>query len=318
MQQEDALYPVEQGFAPAKPTDEFLHPVSSEADHTLSETSYFGFNVPEANIDCEIYHWFHPNLRVTSGGLMIFQGHKRLTTQADYFDYRNFLPYPDGDIGNIEFPTGIRIKVIKPLELIEITFRAPDGAAAFDLECRAIMPAAGRIDGTHFVQAMKCTGELTLRGTRHKIDSYFTRDRSYCLPRSEEPHAVGPLTWGAAVFGSNLAFHFVGADSDELTEQGVRWGYVWCDGTLRKLVRMRKRTLRSADGTTQSGAEIDLEDGEGALWRLRATCVALMPMPFWPNMVTNLGLMRYELADGRVGYGDFQDVQFGHFLRKMP
>ncbi|MFJ9390510.1 hypothetical protein ACIRON_16920 [Nocardioides sp. NPDC101246] len=316
--QRDALYPTEEGFVQPFPADELLHnDVPPDADFTLSETSYFGFNIPEAGIDCEIYAWFHPTLRVVSGGLMIFQGYKTVAGQADFLDYRNTMPYPDGDIDDVHYPTGVRIRVVEPLEHIEIQFESPDGQTKLDVTCRAIMPAAGRTDGRHFVQAMKCNGELLLRGERHVIDSYFTRDRSYLLPRAEVEHPVEPFSWAAGVFGDDLAFHVVGGDSEEMSPKAAHWGYIWRDGELRGLSQMRKKTLREADGIWPTSVEIDLVDSRGDTYEIRGTGRSLLPFPFWPNMITNLMFTRWEL-NGRVGHGDYQDIHFGHTLREIP
>ena len=312
----DRLYPGSRAIAPVQAEDEYLHRGESEGPE-LSETSFFGFNIPEAAIDCEIYHWFHPNLRMMSGGLMIFRGKKAYAAQADYLDYRNFMPWPQGDIDDVTYPTGVRIKVLKPLARFEISFRSPDGDTAFDFVSTAIMPPAGRGDGHHFVQAMHCEGELVLNGKRHCIDGFTTRDRSYGLLRSEAPHDAPPLAWGAAVFDRDLAFHFVGVDSEDLTAESIRWGYVWRDGRLWDIVRMRKNTERGGDGARPTGATIELEDGGGCRHLLTARALARLPMPFWPNMVTQLTLMEYRLPDGRTGHGDYQDVLFGHFLRTL-
>jgi hypothetical protein len=151
---------------------------------------------------------------------------------------------------------------------------------------------------------------------RHDVDSYFTRDRSYRTARPELGHPIAPQTWGAAVFGDDLAFHFVGADGDDLSASNLRWGYVWRDGELHAPVRMRKRTIRGDDGVRPVGSEIEIEESGGLRHVMRGTVVALLPMCFWPNMVTHLGLTRYEL-NGRTGYGDYQDIVFGQTLREV-
>jgi hypothetical protein len=312
-----ALYPTEEGFIQPQPRDELLHPVADSDDHTLSETSYFGFNVPEADISCEIYAWFHPTLKVMSGGVMIFQGYKSIVGQAEYLDYRNVLPYPHTDIDHVHYPCGVKIRVVDPLHHIHITFASPDGATSFAVDCTAIMPAAGRPDAKHFVQAMKCTGELHLDGYRYRIDSYFTRDRSYHLPRSEQPHPVGPTSWMAAVFGDGLAFHCVGSDSDQLSVDALRWGYVWTHGELRAVTAMRKVTHRLPGTIWPTGVELELADSQGNTYHLTGAGRAMLPMPFWPNMLTNLMLTRWE-HNQRIGHGDYQDIHFGHTLRHAP
>lgn len=313
--QSRALYPTEEGFLPATASDEFLHPdVPDDADFTLSETSYFGFNVPEADISCEIYAWFHPTLGLVSGGLMIFQGYKTLAGQAEYLDYRNVLPFGPGDIDDVQYASGVRVKVVKPLEEILIEFDAPQDETSFSVTYRAVMPPALRADGKHFVQVMKVTGELTLRGETHVVDSWFTRDRSFLLPRSEAPHPVDPISWTAIVFGDDLAFHVVGRDAATLDPGAADWGYVWRDGELRAVDAMRKTTTRDEGGVWPLSVEIELRDSHGDTYLLRGTGRAMLPFPFWPNMITNLMFTRWEL-DGRIGHGDYQDIHFGHSLR---
>jgi hypothetical protein len=315
-QPQESLYATREGFSEPTPEAESLHREAPDAHHALSETSYLGFNVPEAGIDCMVYHWFHPRLQVMSGGILLYQGYKAVAGQGEYVDYRNFLPYPD-QIGDIHYPTGIHVKVVEPLKALDIDFASRDGTVRFELACRAIMPVAERADRTHFVQAMRCEGELLLNGTRHAIDSFHTRDRSYSQIRPEDPYPIAPTTWGAAVFGEDLAFHFVGADSGELTEEHLRWGYVWNHGELRRPVRMRKHTMRADDRMTPIGATIELEDDAGEKYLLEGRGIANLPMSFWPNMMTHLMLTEYRLGD-RIGHGDYQDVQFGHWLRTVP
>lgn len=293
--------------------DELLHS-SEEEDYTLTETSYLGFNIPEAGINAEIYHWFHPVLGTASGGLLIWQGNKHQVAEADFIDYRNFMPYPTSDIADYIYPTGLRVQVIEPLSSLRITFGSADGTTTLDLVTEAIMPA-GRTDGKHFAQAMRNRGLLVLNGTHYEIDSYFTRDRSYGSPRPESAHFVSPLTWGAAVFDDDLAPHFVGHDTAANELDNLKWRCVWDGRDIIVLTRMRKTTVRRPDGVTPHAAEVELEDSAGRVFTLCGNGIASMPLSFWPNMVTTLVLMRYELSDGRVGFGDYQDIVFTDFLR---
>ena len=59
-------------FGEAQPQDEFYHGWGPEGD-SLTETWYWGFNIPEQAINCFIYCWCHPNLEVVTAGLIIYQ-----------------------------------------------------------------------------------------------------------------------------------------------------------------------------------------------------------------------------------------------------
>lgn len=302
-------------IAPA-PEDELLHAPADPADPTSSETSYFGFNIPERDLNCEIYHWFHPVLGIVSGGLFLFCGEKSYAQQSEYFDYRNYALLPEHGIAKVTYPTGVQVHVVRPLEEIHVTFAAPDGRLEFDFTLSAIMPAAGKEDGGHFTQAMRSSGEVTLNGERMKIDGFFTRDRSWGAPRPEDPYPIPPLTWATAVFDEQLAFHFVAHDNPELEDETVKWGYVHRDGETRSLRAMSKVTRRASDGIAPAAVEIEIEDDAGERYAIEGTVRARAPMTFWPNMLTHMSLFEYRL-DGRIGYGDFQDIQYPHFLSQV-
>ncbi len=309
------LYERVTGFLAPNSLDDYLHSGTS-GDYTLSETSYVGFNIPEAAIDAQIYHWFHPELGIVSGGIIIWQGLRETSADADYIDYRNFMPYPSGSVTVQQYPTGVRVEVLEPMKRLKVSFESPDGRTRLEMISEAVMPPAGRADGKHFAQAMRNRGELVLNGVSHRIDGHFTRDRSYDAPRAEIQRPIPPMTWGAAVFGDDLALHFVGFDAPEQSEDAIQWGYVWDGNSLATPVSMQKVTTREADGVTPDGAELEIVDDRGRTFSMKATMLARLPMSFWPNMITNLILMRYELPDGRVGYGDYQDIVFNTFLRE--
>ena len=326
------LYPEqEQAFrnTPLTIEDERFHPPVDPDDASSSETSYFGFNIPDQHINAEIYHWFHPVSRLCSGGLWIWQGVKPLMLQAEYFNYQVFTPMPEMDLDDWVSPIGIQQTVLEPGQHIQVEFWDKQQNTGFKIDQTAVMPAAVRADNKHLSQALKVGGELTLRGKSYAIDSYFTRDRSWQQLRPETVHPIPPLTWGAAVFDDNLAFHFSGFDDPELGPdwrdayppqhigQALRWGYVYRDGQTLPLVKMHKLTQRDVDGVSPLSATIELQDSSGQSYALSAELQARIPGPAWFNMQVIFCQMKYTLPDGRVGYGDFQDCQFPHYVRQF-
>jgi hypothetical protein len=305
---------VDSGLTVASPEDDLLHGAGDSTDYRLGETSYLGFNIPELAINAEVFHWFHPVLGVASGGVLIWQGDKADPLHAECVDYRALMPYPGGDPSVLSFPTGVEIRVVEPLEHVEVSYRSADGPTSFDVALRAVMPAVGPGHKAHFCQAVKTSGELVLDGRPHKVDGWYTRDRSWSDPRGEEPHSMPPIGWGAAVFDDDLAFHFVGLDSDELSDRTLQWGYVWSGGQVRSVTRMRKVTDRSADTLSPRTVHVELEDSEGELHVLDGTRQARLPFSIWPNMVTEFTQTRWTYG-ARTGTGDLQDVQFPSFRR---
>ncbi|MEN9932232.1 MAG: hypothetical protein RIS17_805, partial [Pseudomonadota bacterium] len=74
-------------------TDESPDPARPAAmpHYALTETQFFTFYSPEARIQCTMWTWFHPNLKVVSGGVMAWQGVKPFNVACELLDFRNFM-----------------------------------------------------------------------------------------------------------------------------------------------------------------------------------------------------------------------------------
>lgn len=306
---------------------EEFQPWASEAGYELIETSYFGFSIPEAGINGEVYHMFHPNLRVASGGIFIFQGVKPIFQAADCVDYRSFMPMPARMFGET-YPNGLRIDVIEPCKRYRIRFEDSAQGTKLDYETWSIMPHAVRPTGGHFTQAMACRGSLMLQGRQYEIDGYFTRDRSWGDPRTERAMPLQPLVWQTGVFDETFAFHVLAADTPEYHPDwkdrypqfpaGANhlWGYVWRDGKLLGVKHVDQRTRRAADGLTPSSVDLVIEDEEGGRHEFSGEVVACLPYEPWNNVVVHMSLARWQ-HQGRLGWGDVQDIKYPGFVRHL-
>jgi len=309
--------------------DEFLHPPAASGHFSASETSYFGFNVPERNLNGEIYVWFHPVLKVMSASVYIWTGMKSSTLACEYINHHHFLPFPDNGIADYSIEhLGLHIKVIEPLRAVQIDFEDRDRGVAFSCRQEAIMPPGVRPGGYHFTQAMKTTGWLDLRGERIEVNGYFSRDRSWGKERREDPAPLPPLSWMVGVFDEGFAFHALAHDDPALAPEWVDafpavkagealvWGYIWKDGALTPLTRAPKLTRRESNGLAPVSVELELEDVTGRRLSLRGAVQARMPWATWQNVNVFFCQTRWECGS-QVGYGDLQDVQFGDFTRQF-
>ncbi|MGE0665586.1 MAG: hypothetical protein AB7O49_03410 [Sphingomonadales bacterium] len=311
------------------PEDEFLHPVAPGAHYASTETSYFGFNIPEKQLNGEVYVWFHPALKVMSASVYIWRGIRRSTLACDYVNHFHFLPFPENGIADYTIaPLGLSIRVIEPLRKIELTFKDPDRDVSFRLLQTAVMPPAGRPNGNHFTQAMKVDGELNLHGEKFVVDGWFSRDRSWSGERHEVARNVPPISWMVGVFGDDLAFHVLAYDDPALGPdwagafpspppgRNLIWGYVWRDGETFSVRRAGVLTRREPDGLAPRVKEMEIEDTGGRVHRIRGTVDARMPWQTWQNMNVYFCLTRWEL-DGRIGWGDTQDIQYNEYVRRF-
>ncbi|QIL74000.1 hypothetical protein G7048_26280 (plasmid) [Diaphorobacter sp. HDW4B] len=307
--------------------DELLHPPVASGHFASSETSYFGFSIPEHRLNCEIYLWYHPALKVMSASVLIWTGFKKTSLAAEYVNHHHFLPYPKNDGGDLHFEAlNLHVRVIDPFKSVQIDFEDRAQNVKFSYRQDAIMPPGVRPGGYHFTQAVKTQGELNLRGTQYKIDGFFSRDRSWTQERREDPIVMPPLTWMVGVFDSGFAFHCLAMDDMALKPSwasafpsmqpnaGLFWGYVWKDGELAPVSMARKLTTYDADGISPRHIEMDMADAKGRHFTLRGEVQARLPWQTWQNMNTIFCQTRWE-CDGKVGFGDSQDVQFQEFPR---
>ena len=309
--------------------DELLHPAAPSGHYSATETSYFGFSVPERRLNGEIYVWFHPVLKVMSASVYIWTGMKASTLACEYISHQHFLPFPSHDIADYTIePVGLHIRVIEPLRSVQIDL--DDRARDVSFCCRqdAIMPPGGRPGGYHFTQAMRTTGWLNLYGERIEINGYFSRDRSWGKERREDPLPLPPLSWMVGVFDESFAFHALAHDDPGLSPewasafpsvsaaQAFAWGYLWKDGELTSVARASKLTRRDLNGLAPTAVELELEDVKGRRLSIQGTVQARMPWQTWQNMNTFFCQTRWD-CDSRTGYGDLQDVQFNDFTRRF-
>jgi len=311
------------------PEDEFLHPVPEDAHYATTETSYFGFNIPESQINGEIYIWFHPRLHVMSASVYIWKGIKTSTLTCEYINHFGFLPMLEGDIDDYGIEElGLKVKVIEPLNEINISCQDEDRDMAFSIGYKAIMPPAGRPGGQHFAQSMRTRGQLQLAGTDYEIDGYFTRDRSWAGIRKETASGGPPMTWMVGAFNDELAFHVLAFDDPAKNPEwldaypgrpagkNLIWGYVRRDGETVPLASASKLTTRDTDGLAPTLFELSLTEVGGHEHEITGSVTARMPWQTWQNMNVYFCQTRWKLG-GKVGWGDSQDIQYNDFVHRF-
>lgn len=311
-----------------KPPDEFLHPLPANPPYAWTETSYFGFLIPERDLMAEIYMWYHPALNTMSAGVLIWRGIKTFALQSEFVDHHHFLPMPV-DIGHYSVPQiGLEMQVIEPLRVIESRFKSPHANVSFHVRHTGILPPLGRPNATHFVQPMHTIGELNLHGETFTIDSHFTRDRSWGAERFETPQDWPPITWMTGTADADLSFHVVAFDEPSLgpdwrgafdmpkSGENMMWGYLHKDGTTAPITRTLKRTLREADGVSPRGFELTLEDAAGRSLSGFGFVTARVPWNTNQNMLVNYSLTRWDFG-GRVAWGDCQDIFWNRYAREF-
>ncbi len=316
------------GFGDFTDADDFLHPQEVVEGDTLTETQYFGFNIPEENIYGFSYFWLHPNLDVVTGGLFACQGLKNSSMQAELFDMHAYVSKDrviTNDLQAYEFPNSYAVKVLEPGKRMRIAYNDEARGNRLDMEATAIMPVAMRGNNKHFEQGMKNSGELVLRGKRYSLDNtYAVRDRSWGQLRPEDNTAMPPMTWLTGTFGDDFAFNCNCADHPDLSpdwsgvlempaENTFHDGWIFENGELVRLKSARKSTRRDPQTGRPLRHDIQAQAADGSTYHITGEITAGLPWSGWPNMVCQLYLTRWE-CKGRTGWGDTQEVQWNDYV----
>ena len=310
--------------------DERLHPqFKSIVGTALTETHLFGFSVPEASIHAMLYIWQHPNLGLVSGGALVFQGIKAHAPAAEISDFRHFMSdacmretFP-----NYRLENGYEVAMLEPGKKFRTTYADPLRGSGFDVVHTAVSEAVVWPGDKHFEQVMRTRGDLTLRGKRYVVDGYHVRDRSWGQPRPEDPVDAPPHTWITGVFDDEFAFHLTATD-DPLRNPGwkehyphfdraqsVKFGWLLLGGRKTKIKTASKLTIYDRASCMPVRLDIEIVDENDRKHHFKGTLVAATPIHLWQNVRVPIGLARWEY-EGRVGWGDVQDVQYSDYLLK--
>jgi hypothetical protein len=314
------------GFGQHKSEDEFFHGWGPEGD-SLTETWYWNFHVPEEAINCFAYCWIHPNLKVATGGLLIFQGLKHHHLECELFDMYDFMSSSVvGDGRDFTLPNSMRINVVEPLEHIQFSFDDPARETKFDVDLRAVDVPIMRANNQHFEQVMHATGKLRLRGKDYNVDCYPVRDRSWGELRPEVAVHSPPYTWVTGSFGPDFSFN-VGSHDDpgldpdwkdlfETPERIFKDGWVVVNGEQRRVVSARKITRRDLPLCRPLTHSYEFTDSAGEHYEMTGKLIAQTNWGGWSNMTCHMGLVEWEW-NGRKGWGESQEVQWNDYVWRI-
>jgi len=311
------------GFGTHESEDEYFHGTGGPGD-TLTETWFWNFHVPEAAINCFAYCWVHPNLKVVSGGLFIYKGHKESHLQCELFEYREYMAADFlGNGSDIRLPNSFRAQVVTPLQHVHLTFDDAARKTSVDVQLEAIGDPIMRANNKHFEQVMRATGTLVLRGETYKVDCLPVRDRSWGEQRPESHNPSPPYTWVTGTFGVDLAFNVGSHDDPDRKPDWIEImpapkrifndGWVVRNGRQRRIVRSTKLTKRDGVRRAPVTHDYEFEDDQGEVYHITGRVIAQVPHSGWANATCHCGLVEWNWDD-RKGYGETQEVQWNDYV----
>jgi hypothetical protein len=294
---------------------------------TWAETNFFGFYNAEAKLNVGVYALFRTNLGTVVSTVCMHKGRAVTPWEADYVDYRASLPMPEPrDLCDYRLANGLHVRCVEPNMVWDLRYDDGQGTR-IDVRYDSLMPpfdihdpdmdpmcaskseegkfAWGTAYNGHFDQTGRFRGTVTLRGQDYPIDCVSTMDHSWG-PRPER--GSPSMSWLHAHFSEELAIHAIfGFDpAGAQTRLWLAHGYVLEKGKVLGLKAGRGLTRRRPDRYAET-VELELTDRDGRAWRLKGEGMTTFPWQPWASMIGFNVLARWE-CDGRVGYGEIQDL----------
>jgi hypothetical protein len=314
--------------------DDLLHTPPND-HYTWTETNWFGLMfVPEKGLQFDIYVWLHPNLKVAYAGLYVSRGIKKDQLAAEYWDFRSWLPFPEGDLDDYRLDNGLSIKILKPLTTYQLDYVDEARKTEVHVLWDAIMPPVPFPMGEHLEQAGRVTGRLVLDGEVHEVDCYAIRDHSWVF-RPETPKlGRRPIAMINCGYDDGLAFCVTlpdlayQRDSNSVEAPGwltqaaapdggmVPFCWVHRDDVTRQIKSASQRTIRADDGFHPVRVEAEFVDDRDERYVVTGEIRNFLPFHWMQNNMISCCMTRFD-CNGRQGWGNFSESLECDVVRRL-
>ena len=226
-----------------------------------TETAWFSFVVPERNMGGWLYTMVRPTIGTVAGGVWVWDDTAVYPWQVPYS--RNLAVMPldrSQDLDRIDLANSVSITTVKPRMVYDLAFSDP-GKLELDLRFAGTMEPFGlenaSVNGAHFDQVGRMSGEIVLRGESIKIDCLSVRDRSWGERREDIVPHVAYITGIGDEQNSFLAI------TDTHREGIPIYGYIQRDGEVAPVVSGRRTDKRDPHHGWISSITVELKDTLG-------------------------------------------------------
>jgi hypothetical protein len=287
--------------------DEVFHPAGD--DPCWNESSWFGFAIPERQMNGFVYFFHDVRTGVSGGGPALWDPSGEEAYTCLFYDWRWLQP-PTGPLDYWDFtlPNGLRHEVVAPMERYRLSYAGL--GLELSLEWSALMApheirygGLTTMDGArHFDQPGRVTGSLLLGGERLEVDCFSLRDRTWG-PHRPGASRPGDYLWAIASPGDH--WHAITIASDQPGVDQVMNGYLVRDGVLGELVRGERRVLERRDGAP-ARVRLEAEDDRGRALHAEGTVRTALRWFGWPGRLAFWTLTDWRW-DGLQGWGENQE-----------
>jgi hypothetical protein len=298
---------------PLTGADDRHHEVADSHPH-WTETTWWGFLVPDRSIGGMIYTLFRPNIGVASLLVAVWDAEATEPWRVPYHRSQWHLPFPSTELDDTEVG-GLRIRCTEPLTRYELSYEDAD-ALSLDLQFTAagapFTPIATREVG-HFDQLCRVTGSLTFAGDVVPVDCLAIRDRSWYVRDDMSSMQAGYLY--GAVDADHHFLAFTKPEGDDPASP-VAGGFLVRDGELAKLVA-GTRTVRSRRRGHPDEISLEARDALGRELEVSGRVGASLASQSTPGMFAWMSIVDWTI-DGRPGHGEDHDVWSPDRLARRP
>ena len=273
-----------------------------------TETSWWSFSIPERALGGWLYTLVRPNIGTVSGGAWVWDAAAHEPWEVPFSANYAMLRLPEGaDLRDVHLPTGVSIRVLEPLRRYALGYEG-DGFSA-DLTFEAIMEphafAHGEppfLSASHFDQAGRVSGRITLLGEEMDVDCLSVRDRSWG-PRPESRPRRLSYNFGTASPGEG----FLVTTNPSSGEDRVNHGFLLRDGRVARVTGGTRVVRRNPARGWILDEVIEGVDAEGRPFRAEGEAVSRIAVNRH-SAVTWTSLVRWTLDTGAVAWGEDQDM----------
>ena len=286
--------------------DDRFHEVAVD-DPMWTETTWWGFMVPERGLGGMIYTLFRPNLGVAALVVQVWDADHVEGWESPYARSLWHLRMPDGDLDDLAIGS-LHLRRLDPLRAYHLTYEDGDDLA-FDLRYEAVMEphaVAATRDFGHFDQLCAVTGHLQLGGEQIAVDACAVRDRSWYV-RNDLRSMRSAYTYGYVDGGEHFLLYTRPAEADAGTDTGdVFGGYLVRDGEKADLTEGERRVVSRRRGHPDA-IEIVATDALGRRLEAQGRVTASLASQSTPGMFAWMSMADWFVGD-RHGHGEDHDV----------
>lgn len=289
------------------PADDLLHPPASD-DRWWTETYWYSFDQPGADVSATIYPLFRPNLGVCSLGVFVWDASAHEPWAVPYARNYWHLRMPSMPATELDLE-GLSYRCVEPLRRYQAAYADP-GLLEFDLEftgLRDARPAFLASGVGHFDQPCRVVGTVSLRGARLDIDTLGMRDRTWS-PRPEDRRGARTgYTYGTASADEQFLVLTTLDGNEGSLSHGVFNGYLVRAGAMSPLVAAKRSVVERRDGYPLR-IELEATDALGRTLQAVGTTRNRLANQATPAQFAWMSMTSWEVSGGPAMIGEDQEV----------